>query len=247
MPDVSRWQQAAHRKRRVVYPELVAAQRCKLVALGFGGSRVHPTLGGFEGMWHARPLEEGSATGQRPQMERDAGGGGPARLRTFPSGVATGCGWRPAAHLRRGGRADGRPAVGSSRPEEIMSCRLKSPRKKIRNSGLAMNALVFVCYLNTNGIMVRAWMLCQSKTSKTRSLVFMVWAWTRDIPCGQDAQKLHEDQSSLQAEWPGRVRCPQAEWPDRLWCGHHIGASACPTWKFTEARREPQRVLCKTR
>ena len=38
--------------------------------------------------------------------------------------------WFPAASLRRGERADGRPAVGSNRPKEIMSWRHKSPRKK---------------------------------------------------------------------------------------------------------------------
>ena len=38
--------------------------------------------------------------------------------------------WCPASYLRWGERADGRPAVGSNRPKEIMSCRHKSPRKK---------------------------------------------------------------------------------------------------------------------
>ena len=41
--------------------------------------------------------------------------------------------WRPAAYLRRGGRADGRPAVGSSRPKKIMSCRHKSPGRERKN------------------------------------------------------------------------------------------------------------------
>ena len=41
-------QQAAHRKRRVVYPELVAAQRCKLVVLGFEiGGRIDTEAVGF--------------------------------------------------------------------------------------------------------------------------------------------------------------------------------------------------------
>ena len=41
-------QQAALRKRRVVYPELVAAQRCKLVVLGFEvGGRIDAEAIGF--------------------------------------------------------------------------------------------------------------------------------------------------------------------------------------------------------
>ena len=70
-----------------------------------------------------------------------------ARLRAFFAGVATGCGRRVRRHgTALGGGAGGRGASpptcagagaltagqrGSSRPKEIMSCRHKSPKKKL--------------------------------------------------------------------------------------------------------------------
>ena len=157
------------RKRRVVYPELVAAQRCKLVVLGFEvGGRIDADAVGF-----IRRLAASKARGTPTRLRKAALQASVGRW-TGMLAVAAQCAyalsllerqtnatarnrpwrrcwrmpglrslWRPAAYLRRGGRADGRPAVGRSRPEEIMSCRHKSPRKKY-------------------GILVWAWMLSSS-------------------------------------------------------------------------------------
>ena len=144
-------------KRQVVYPELVAAQRCKLVVLALRlaaastlrhrlrgpGIRQHPRQGRFRAVAFVCRIQwQFGRAGPPPPTSLSVCGRwpvAPAFLKRAGAPRAFEAAKRPAAYLRRGGRADGRPAVGSSRPREIMSCRHKRPGKQ-RKTGQGMLA-----------------------------------------------------------------------------------------------------------
>ena len=82
-------QPAANRKRRAVYPELVAARRCKLGVLGVevggrigaGNAWVCPPASEYEGARSAFKIARGGATSQHPYVDTDAGCRSPTRFR----------------------------------------------------------------------------------------------------------------------------------------------------------------------